>query len=140
MCVRQHSAERPAAVTPLHLSRFQLSMHPGCLQGGDLLHVLLFSITALLPFGRAGSNPAAAQDLAICCVRSLGEQCLASSVRVLFIWPLWWARAGWAKDLALLFRIVQAFQPLIRNAVAHIESSGHWRDPVTDKQRCSCAE
>lgn len=138
--MQQHSAERPAAVTQLHLSGFQLPMHPGCLQGGDLLHVLLFSITALLLFRRAGSNLAAAQDLAIYCIRNLKVQCLASSLPVLFMWPLWCAEAGWAKDLALLFCIIQAFQPLIRNAVAHIERSGHWREPVMDKQRCLCAE
>lgn len=53
------------------------------------------------------------------CVHNLKMQWLASSVRVLLIWPLHCAEACWAKDLALLFCIIPAFQPLIRDTVAH---------------------
>lgn len=59
-----------------------------CLHNGDLLHFLLFSNTLLLPLGRAGSAPAAAQGLAICSIHSLKMQCLASSMCVLLMWPL----------------------------------------------------
>lgn len=51
----------------------------------------------------------------------LKMQCLVSCMRVLFFWLMCCAEACWAKDLALLFCVTGAFQPLICDIVAHIE-------------------